>query len=109
MSCSTAKSSIASPTALMLEAEKQLREKGCTRFEIANEISLRNATSFLRGLAYENRTYLHRKEADHCASRRPHACGSAHAPNDKHQHLDMLLYPPAETPLRSPIWSCHLQ
>ena len=52
-------------TALMLEAEKRLREKGCTRFEIANEIPLSNAPDFLRSAGYENRTCLHLKGADH--------------------------------------------
>ena len=50
-------------TALMLEAEKRLREQSCASFEIANEISLSNATSFLRTLDYEDRTYLHIKNA----------------------------------------------
>ena len=50
-------------TALMLEAEKRLGEQGCTGLEIANEISLRNATGFLRSLRYENRAYLHFKDA----------------------------------------------
>lgn len=49
-------------TALLRAAEDRLRADGCARFEIANAITVRNASAFLRKMGYAERTYLHAKE-----------------------------------------------
>jgi N-acetylglutamate synthase-like GNAT family acetyltransferase len=50
-------------TALLQAAEDRLRADGCARFEIANAITVRNASAFLRKMGYAERTYLHAKAA----------------------------------------------
>lgn len=50
-------------TALLRAAEDRLRADGCGRFEIANAITVRNASAFLRKMGYAERTYLHSKAA----------------------------------------------
>jgi N-acetylglutamate synthase-like GNAT family acetyltransferase len=50
-------------TALLQAAEDRLRADGCARLEIANAITVRNASAFLRKMGYAERTYLHSKAA----------------------------------------------